>query len=426
MCDTGVEVTSSQLKNTSMSKYTPVGCITLSICAHMSTTLYTANEFILLSLPKNAAPAVSPSSNADSWLQNEMLGGKSFVSDFRIPEFKIGSLDSLIVESEELAKTDNQIGSSIGKIVEILSGLNEAGTNTYKTVPINNVPVPEYLENFQWNSRKFRLDKSIEELMQLIANESSQLDADVRATNANYSAAKTNLAAAERKKTGDLSVRSLHDIVKPEDFILNSEYLTTVLVAVPKSLKSSFEKSYETLAKNVVPGSAGIIAEDSEYILYNVHLFKKNVQEFTSAAREKKFIPREFEYSEELIDKLKKEHDSSANLEQSLRVQLVRLAKAAYSDCFINWFHIKALRIYVESVLRYGLPPYFNTKIIAVPPKNLTKCKTELTEAFGYLSGNAFAKNKQGKIVKEDASLHQYAALVDTDYEPFVIYVVSL
>ncbi|CDF87971.1 BN860_18690g1_1 [Zygosaccharomyces bailii CLIB 213] len=392
----------------------------------MSTTLYTANEFILLSLPKNAAPAVSPSSNADSWLQNEMLGGKSFVSDFRIPEFKIGSLDSLIVESEELAKNDNQIGSSIGKIVEILSGLNEAGTNTYKTVPINNVPVPEYLENFQWNSRKFRLDKSIEELMQLIANESSQLDADVRATNANYSAAKTNLAAAERKKTGDLSVRSLHDIVKPEDFILNSEYLTTVLVAVPKSLKSSFEKSYETLAKNVVPGSAGIIAEDSEYILYNVHLFKKNVQEFTSAAREKKFIPREFEYSEELIDKLKKEHDSSANLEQSLRVQLVRLAKAAYSDCFINWFHIKALRIYVESVLRYGLPPYFNTKIIAVPPKNLTKCKTELTEAFGYLSGNAFAKNKQGKIVKEDASLHQYAALVDTDYEPFVIYVVSL
>lgn len=392
----------------------------------MSTTLYTANEFILLSLPQNAAPAVSPSSNTDSWLQTELIGGKAFVSTFQIPEFKIGSLDSLIVESEELAKTDNQIGSSIGKIVEILSGLNEAGSNTYKTVPINNVPVPEYLENFQWNSRKFRLDKSIEELMQLISNESAQLDADVRATNANYGTAKTNLAAAERKKTGDLSVRSLHDIVKPDDFILDSEYLTTVLVAVPKSLKSNFEKSYESLAKYVVPGSAGIISQDSEYILYNVHLFKKSVQEFTTAAREKKFIPREFEYSEELIDKLKKEHDSSANLEQSLRVQLVRLAKAAYSDCFINWFHIKALRIFVESVLRYGLPPYFNTKIIAVPPKNLTKCKTELTEAFGYLSGNAFAKNKQGKIVKEDASLHQYAALVDTDYEPFVIYVISL
>ncbi|GCF01021.1 vacuolar ATP synthase subunit C [Zygosaccharomyces mellis] len=392
----------------------------------MSTTLYTANDFILLSLPRNATPANSSNSSADSWLENELIGGKAFVSDFQLPEFKIGSLDSLIVQSEELAKADSQIGSSIGKIVEILTSLNESGSNAYKTIPINNVPVPEYLENFQWMTRKFRLDKSIEELMKLITDESTQLDADVRATSTNYNNSKTSLATAERKKTGDLSVRSLHDIVKPEDFILNSEYLTTLLVAVPKNLRTTFEKTYESLAKNIVPGSASIISQDSEYILYNVHLFKKSVQDFNAAAREKKFIPREFDYSEELIDQLKKEHDSAAHLEQSLRTQLVRLAKAAYSDIFINWFHTKALRVFVESVLRYGLPPDFNTKVIAVPPKNLNRCKAELTEAFGYLSGNAFAKNKQGKIVKEDAILHQYAALVDTEYEPFVIYTISL
>ncbi|EGA82036.1 Vma5p [Saccharomyces cerevisiae Lalvin QA23] len=288
------------------------------------------------------------------------------------------------------------------------------------------MPVPEYLENFQWQTRKFKLDKSIKDLITLISNESSQLDADVRATYANYNSAKTNLAAAERKKTGDLSVRSLHDIVKPEDFVLNSEHLTTVLVAVPKSLKSDFEKSYETLSKNVVPASASVIAEDAEYVLFNVHLFKKNVQEFTTAAREKKFIPREFNYSEELIDQLKKEHDSAASLEQSLRVQLVRLAKTAYVDVFINWFHIKALRVYVESVLRYGLPPHFNIKIIAVPPKNLSKCKSELIDAFGFLGGNAFMKDKKGKINKQDTSLHQYASLVDTEYEPFVMYIINL
>lgn len=392
----------------------------------MSTALYTANDFVLLSLPVKTKPATSPSSSADSWLQENLIGGRAFVSDFEVPEFKIGSLDSLIVESEELAKHDTQIGASIAKIVEILGGLSEAGTNAYKTLPINKVPVPEYLENFHWQTRKFKLDKSINELMKIVSDEAAQLDADVRATYANYNNAKTNLAAAERKKTGDLSVRSLHDIVKPEDFILNSEYLTTILVAVPKSLKSEFEKSYETLAKNVVPGSAGVLAQDAEYILYNVHLFKKSVQDFSAKAREKKYIPREFNYSEELIDQLKKEHDSAASLEQSLRVQLVRLAKTAYADCFINWFHIKALRLYVESVLRYGLPPHFNTKVIAVPPKNLSKCKAELIDAFGFLSGNAFTKDKQGKIVKQDTSLHQYAQLVDTEYEPFVIYVINL
>ncbi|CCD23710.1 H(+)-transporting V1 sector ATPase subunit C NDAI_0C00490 [Naumovozyma dairenensis CBS 421] len=392
----------------------------------MASTLYSTSEFILLSLPLNVKPVTTPDLDTDSWLQQNLLNGKALVSNFNVPEFKVGSLDSLIVDSEELKKIDTQIETSLSKIIEILNGLNESSSNAYRTLPINNVPVPQYLENFQWQVRKFKLDKSIKELIDLISNESAQLDTDVRATFTNYNNAKTNLAAAERKKTGDLSVRSLHDIVKPEDFVLNSDHLTTVLIAVPKNLKSDFEKSYERMTDNVVPGSAGIIATDSEYILYNVHLFKKNAQEFVNVAREKKFIPREFNYSEELIDQLKKEHDSAASLEQSLRVQLVRLAKTAYVDVFINWFHIKTLRVYVESVLRYGLPPHFNTKIVAVPPKNLEKCKKELIEAFGFLGGNAFVKDKKGKINSKDTSLNQYSTLIDTDYEPFVLYTITL
>ncbi|SCV02293.1 LANO_0F16556g1_1 [Lachancea nothofagi CBS 11611] len=392
----------------------------------MATALHTAKQFLLLSLPLNAQPASAPDQKVDTWLQQGLYGGRPFVSDFKIPEFKIGSLDTLVLQSEELAKIDTQIGGSIAKIVEVLGNLNESQTNAYKTLPVGNVPVMEYLENFHWQTRKFRLDKSIKDLITEIADESSQLDADVRATSTNYNSAKTNLAAAERKKTGDLSVRSLHDIVKPEDFVLGSDHLTTVLVAVPKTLKDDFEKSYESMAKNVVPCSASILKQDKEYILFNVHLFKKSLNEFVSACREKKFIPRDFDYSEELINQLTKELDSAAHLEQSLRIQLVRLAKTAYSDVFMNWFHIKALRVFVESVLRYGLPPHFNTSLIAVPPKSLSACKNELIQEFGYLGGNAFSKDKAGKIKKQDSSLHEYASLVDTEYEPFVIYTVEL
>lgn len=35
---------------------------------------------------------------------------------------------------------------------------------------------------------------------------------------------------------GSLLTRSLADIVKKEDFVLNSEYLVTLLVVVPKSV----------------------------------------------------------------------------------------------------------------------------------------------------------------------------------------------
>ncbi|CEP62166.1 H(+)-transporting V1 sector ATPase subunit C LALA0_S04e09340g [Lachancea lanzarotensis] len=392
----------------------------------MATTLHTANQFLLLSLPLSAQPSSAPGADVEKWLQEELCGGRPFVSEFKIPEFKIGSLDTLVLQSEELAKIDSQISSSVAKIVEVLGNLNEMQTNAYKTLPVGNVPVMEYLENFHWQTRKFRLDRSIKELISDIADESFQLDADVRATATNYNNAKTNLAAAERKKTGDLSVRSLHDIVKPEDFVLGSDHLTTVLVAVPKSLKDEFEKSYEAMAQNVVPCSASVLKQDSEYILFNVHLFKKSVNEFVSACREKKFVPRDFDYSEDLINQLTKEHDSAAHLEHSLRVQLVRLAKTAYSDVFMNWFHIKALRIYVESVLRYGLPPHFNTRLIAVPPKSLGTCKNELIKEFGYLGGNAFSKDKAGKIKKQDSALHEYASIVDTEYEPFVMYTVEL
>lgn len=392
----------------------------------MATALYTANAFILLSLPNNAKPFNSNVGDINIWLRNNLIDGKAFISNLDVPEFKIGSLDTLIVQSEELAKIDIQMNGFIMKVVEIIDSLKESHTNAYQTISIDKVPIPEYLENFQWETRKFKLDKSIKELINDISTESFQLDSDVRTVYSTYNVAKTNLAASERKKTGNLSVRSLHDIVKPNDFVLDSEYLTTVLIAVPINMKQNFELCYESLSKNVVPGSAGIIKQDKEYILYNVHLFKKSVSEFLLACREKNFIPRDFSYSEELITQLKEECDSAASLERSLRIQLLRLSKTAYSDLFINWFHIKTLRIFVESVLRYGLPPHFITKVIAIPPNNISHCKKQLIEQFGYLGGNAFSKDENGKIKHKDTSLNEYASLVDTNYEPFVIYTVEL
>ena len=46
--------------------------------------------------------------------------------------------------------------------------------------------------------------------------------------------------------------------------------------------------------------------------------------------------------------------------------ELVRMSKSAFSDTFQAWIHLKALRVYVESVLRYGLPPEFVSAVIQV------------------------------------------------------------
>jgi V-type H+-transporting ATPase subunit C len=176
----------------------------------------------------------------------------------------------------------------------------------------------------------------------------------------------------------------------------------------------------------VVPRSANIIDSDDEYYLYNVTLFKKFVPDYNHALREKKFIPRDFVYSEELLNEQRKEHEVAAQTENRLKSELIRLTRTAYSDIISNWFHLKAIRVFAESVLRYGLPPDFNVTIIKLPNhKSLEPAKKQLIHEFGYLGGNAFNLDKKGKV-KKDTSLNEYASLVDTEYEPFVVYHVEV
>ncbi|KAM9904178.1 hypothetical protein OXX79_002914, partial [Metschnikowia pulcherrima] len=193
----------------------------------------------------------------------------------------------------------------------------------------------------------------------------------------------------------------------------------TVLIAVPKSLVGDFQKSYESLTEFVIPRSAQMIAKDEEYELYTVALFKKYQQEFINASREHKWHPRtDFVYSEENMNKMRKEFDVSKATELKTKNDLTRLAKTAYSDIFSDWFHIKAIRVYVESVLRYGLPPQFDSFAIKFESSsNADKAKKELIAKFGYLGGDGFS---------EKSNLHEYASLVDSEYEPFVLYRVDI
>ncbi|ODV69208.1 ATPase, V1 complex, subunit C [Hyphopichia burtonii NRRL Y-1933] len=364
-------------------------------------------KYLVVSLPQ--------STDAKTWLERSLNGGKCPISQFKLPDFQIGTLDSLVQQSEELAKLDQQLGTSVSKVVDVLDSVNENSSSSYRLV--NNKPVINYTESFQWNSSKYRLDKPISELLKVISDEALTLDNDVRASYQQYQNAKSNFLAADRKKNGDLSIKSLHEIVKPEHFVLDSEHLTTILIAVPKNLIGDFKNSYETLTEFIIPRSANEIAKDSEFSLFTVTLFKKYQQDFITASREHKWHPRtDFTYSEETLNNLRKEFDLTKATESKSRNDLLRLAKTAYSEIYTAWFHIKSIRIYVESVLRYGLPPQFDAFLIKFTDsglKNFDKTKKELIEKFGYLGGDGFS-NK--------SNLHEYASLVDTDYEPFVLY----
>lgn len=146
--------------------------------------------------------------------------------------------------------------------------------------------------------------------------------------------------------------RNLADLVKKEHFILDSEYLSTLLVIVPKSSFDEWKTGYEKLTDMIVPRSTQLITQDSEYGLYTVTLFKKVAEEFKLHAREKKFIVRDFTYNEEELAAGKNEITKLVTDKKKQFGPLVRWLKVNFSECFCAWIHVKALRVFVESVLR--------------------------------------------------------------------------
>ncbi|MBV96037.1 V-type proton ATPase subunit C 2, partial [Eschrichtius robustus] len=173
----------------------------------------------------------------------------------------------------------------------------------------------------------------------------AQIETDLKSRTAAYSALKTNLENLEKKSTGNLFTRTLSDIVSKEDFVLDSEYLITLLVIVPK-----------------------LIAEDNEGGLFTVTLFRKVIDDFKTKAKENKFTVREFYYDEKEI---KREREEMTRLLLDKKQQygpLLRWLKVNFSEAFIAWIHIKALRVFVESVLSHGAGVLLRPPPLCSPP----------------------------------------------------------
>jgi V-type H+-transporting ATPase subunit C len=229
-------------------------------------------------------------------------------------------------------------------------------------------PVDSYLQNFQWNKVKYRADKPISELIDTLQKELSAVDNDVKQKFNQYNTTKTNLNSLQRSQTGNLSQKSLAAIVNPEALLKpdQSEYLQQHLVAVPGSLAKDFLKTYEGISPMVVPRSAQLLAKDDEFQLYVVTVFKKHSSEFIHKCREHRWTPREMKFTdggreaeEQELKKLEKE-------ERRVWGEALRLCRTGYSDAVMGWIHVLTLQVFVETVLRYGLPLNFVCGVIRV------------------------------------------------------------
>lgn len=248
---------------------------------------------------------------------------------FAVPSMKVGSLDMLMALSDELGRADS-FGESVVRKVErqiiethlatsAVSANDERQNGESTPAPVAPTPflvdglgVHEYIKRFAWDSEQFdakvgeggcgslppfsalphthsapsprRCQEPLPELLKRLVASAERIDADLRAFVTAYTERKTALVAADRRRTGNLMVAALEDLVTPQARAClcsgvrlrehgracvlpplqvledaraeveppESEYLATVAVVIPKAAEEAFLASYEQARRGVV------------------------------------------------------------------------------------------------------------------------------------------------------------------------------
>lgn len=171
----------------------------------------------------------------------------------------------------------------------------------------------------------------------------------------------------------------------------------------------------------VVPRSSVEVAHDEEFTLFAVTTFKKHSAEFQHKCREMKWTPRDYKYVEGGKEEERKEVERVSKDERKIWGEALRLGRTGWSEAVMIWIHVLTLRVFVETVLRYGLPLDFICGLIKVcqiatgsspgtnnlqtNSKQLKKAKTSLDSTYSYLGGNAFGRDNKGRVTKDDSAL---------------------
>uniref|UniRef100_A0A3Q2WV55 V-type proton ATPase subunit C n=1 Tax=Haplochromis burtoni TaxID=8153 RepID=A0A3Q2WV55_HAPBU len=272
---------------------------------------------------------------------------------------------------------DLKVRIVIKKTCQCMKEVLESSDKVLENALANGVDLMNFMIKFQWDKAKYPTSLTLSSLAEIINKEVSQVEAELKSRSAAYNSVKASLQNLEHKLDGNLQTCSLNDVVRKEDLVV-SEYLTTLLVVVARGSYSQWERSYESLSKFVVPRS-----KNTQYS--QICVVCLNYQSVASGPH--RFFVRD--YSFDLEEQKQREIMQLSFHKKEQYGIFVRWLKVNFSEVFVAWIHLKALRVFVESVLRYGLPVNYQALLLQTDRKHSKKLKEELASLFVHLDPTA-------------------------------------
>ena len=153
---------------------------------------------------------------------------------------------------------------------------------------------------------------------------------------------------------------------------------------------------------------------------------------------------RDFEWDDTALEKQNKELaelaveekelwvSTAKSLRQShlltlmMQTDLLKLSRINFSEAYQILAHLKCIRLFVESVLRYGLPADYAGVIVRPDPKAAVKTLRTLSSEFSYLAsasqGPGKKTGKSGAVGGGEEVGGEWASVMEAEYYDFVLF----
>jgi len=113
-------------------------------------------------------------------LQEKTSYGQQLSSNAKleVPELRVGTLDTLLQHSDDLAKTSLGTEAIVSKLRRTVHDV--AGPQAVAALKVENLPVESYLTRFRWDEPKFPLRRPIKETIEKISEIMGHIEDDLK------------------------------------------------------------------------------------------------------------------------------------------------------------------------------------------------------------------------------------------------------
>ena len=113
----------------------------------------------------------------------------------------------------------------------------------------------------------------------------------------------------------------------------------------------------------IVPGAIkelqGLDPKDRDNVVVRIVVYKPQAEDVVKAMRKQGFTARMFSYNRAKWEEDKKKKQTLNEALQNKTAKLNTTACECYQELFTALMHLKIIRVFIDGVLRFGIPPKF-------------------------------------------------------------------